>query len=99
MFRIRAASQRRSGSRPITLKLMLPLGRRRRCYRKTFRLSLHSTTTMPKATAQRKGSSMKHDPLAIQLRAGELDDSGVLSAPGKRQKEKRHQQEEVRKDP
>ncbi|POY74211.1 hypothetical protein BMF94_2649 [Rhodotorula taiwanensis] len=48
---------------------------------------------MPKATAQRKGSSMKHDPLAIQLRAGELDDSGVLSAPGKRQKEKRHQQE------
>lgn len=39
---------------------------------------------------------MKHDPLAVQLRAGELDDTGVLSAPGKRQKEKHHQQEEVR---
>lgn len=50
---------------------------------------------MPKATTQRKGSTLKHDPLAVQLRSGELDDAGVLSAPGKRQKEKRHQQEEV----
>ncbi|GAA6026338.1 hypothetical protein JCM8202_001946 [Rhodotorula sphaerocarpa] len=50
---------------------------------------------MPKATSQRKGAGMKHDPLAVQLRAGELDDTGVLSAPGKRQKEKHHQQEET----
>ncbi|GAA5982289.1 hypothetical protein JCM10908_004816 [Rhodotorula pacifica] len=50
---------------------------------------------MPKATTQRKGSTLKHDPLAIQLRSGELEDAGTLSAPGKRQKEKRHQQEET----
>jgi hypothetical protein len=47
---------------------------------------------MPKATTQRKGSSLKHDPLAVQLRSGELDDAGVLSAPGKRQKEKRQEE-------
>ncbi|KAG0657165.1 snoRNA-binding rRNA-processing protein [Rhodotorula mucilaginosa] len=32
---------------------------------------------MPKATTQRKGSSLKHDPLAVQLRSGELDDAGT----------------------
>ncbi|GAA5876713.1 hypothetical protein JCM3774_005924 [Rhodotorula dairenensis] len=53
---------------------------------------------MPKAVSQRKGSTLKHDPLAVQLRSGELDDAGVLSAPGKRQKEKRHQQEETALD-
>ena len=63
----------------------------------SFTLSLVclESTAMPKATTQRKGSSLKHDPLAVQLRSGELDDAGVLSAPGKRQKEKRHQQEEA----
>jgi len=41
---------------------------------------------------------MKHDPLAVQLRAGEADDTGAFSQPGKRQKatKKRHQEEEVR---
>lgn len=55
-------------------------------------------TTMPKAAAPRKGAQMKHDPLAVQLRAGEADDTGAFSQPGKRQKatKKRHQEEEVR---
>ncbi|BGP15620.1 hypothetical protein JCM10213_004140 [Rhodosporidiobolus nylandii] len=52
---------------------------------------------MPKANSSRTGSTMKHDPLAVQLRAGELDDTGAFSAPGKRQKasKKRHQEEEA----
>lgn len=56
---------------------------------------------MPKASTQRKATAgAKHDPLAVQLRQGELADSGVLSAPGKRQKsKKRHQEEEVRPVP
>ncbi|GAA5855699.1 hypothetical protein JCM9279_003306 [Rhodotorula babjevae] len=51
---------------------------------------------MPKAAAPRKGAQMKHDPLAVQLRAGEADDTGAFSQPGKRQKatKKRHQEEE-----
>ncbi|GJN89032.1 hypothetical protein Rhopal_002006-T1 [Rhodotorula paludigena] len=55
---------------------------------------------MPKATTQRKATAgAKHDPLAVQLRQGELADSGVLSAPGKRQKsKKRHQEEEAALD-
>lgn len=67
--------------------------------RQTLVLSLsHRSRTMPKAAGPRKGATLKHDPLAVQLRAGELDDSGVLSAPGKRQKTKKHhQQEEVRR--
>jgi hypothetical protein len=51
---------------------------------------------MPKASSSRKAGQAKHDPLAIQLRAGELADTGTLSAPGKRQKVKKHQEEKVR---
>lgn len=49
---------------------------------------------MPKAT--RKAVVPRHDPLAQQIIAGEAD-SGLLSAPGKRQKQskKRSQEEEV----
>ncbi|GAA5845091.1 hypothetical protein JCM11251_000006 [Rhodosporidiobolus azoricus] len=54
---------------------------------------------MPKASSVRTVSTLKHDPLAVQLRAGELNDAGVLSAPGKRQKsKKRHQEEETALD-
>ncbi|GAA6020889.1 hypothetical protein JCM10207_003178 [Rhodosporidiobolus poonsookiae] len=54
---------------------------------------------MPKASSSRKSAAPKHDPLAVQLRAGELDDTGGLSAPGKRQKsQKRHQEEETTLD-
>ncbi|GAA6043793.1 hypothetical protein JCM8097_007710 [Rhodosporidiobolus ruineniae] len=54
---------------------------------------------MPKASSARKDNKMKHDPLAVQLRAGELGDTGNLSAPGKRQKnKKRHQEEEAALD-
>jgi hypothetical protein len=38
------------------------------------------STAMPKATTQRKGSSLKHDPLAVQLRSGELDASDEAEA-------------------
>ncbi|GAA5983053.1 hypothetical protein JCM11641_004709 [Rhodosporidiobolus odoratus] len=54
---------------------------------------------MPKAAPPRKTTGQKHDPLAVQLRAGELDDTGNLSAPGKRVKsKKRHQEEEAALD-
>jgi len=49
---------------------------------------------MPKA--MKKAVVPRHDPLAQQIIAGEAD-SGLLSAPGKRQKvsKKRQQEEEV----
>ncbi|GAA6062824.1 hypothetical protein JCM10212_002462 [Sporobolomyces blumeae] len=49
---------------------------------------------MPKAAPARKNAGVKHDPLATQLHLGELSDAGVLSKPGKRQKSKKHHQEE-----
>ncbi|GAA5855327.1 hypothetical protein JCM8547_009036 [Rhodosporidiobolus lusitaniae] len=52
---------------------------------------------MPKATTNRSKATQqaKHDPLAIQLRQGELADTGVLSQPGKRVKHKKTHQEET----
>ncbi|GAA5903433.1 hypothetical protein JCM5296_006252 [Sporobolomyces johnsonii] len=49
---------------------------------------------MPKAVSSRKAVAPKHDPLATQLKLGELSDAGHLSQPGKRQKSKKHHQEE-----
>ncbi|GAA5930491.1 hypothetical protein JCM21900_006733 [Sporobolomyces salmonicolor] len=50
---------------------------------------------MPKAVSSRKAVAPKHDPLATQLKLGELSDAGHLSQPGKRQKSKKHHQEEA----
>lgn len=52
---------------------------------------------MPKASTGRKAGVPKHDPLGVQMKEADINDEGVLSQPGKRQKrnKKTQQQEEV----
>ncbi|GAA5917388.1 hypothetical protein JCM6882_000841 [Rhodosporidiobolus microsporus] len=53
---------------------------------------------MPKASSSRAGATLKHDPLAVQLRAGELNDEGALSTRKRQKSKKRHQEEETALD-
>lgn len=63
---------------------------------KTNWLSIPPLSSLKMPKESRRKTALKHDPLAVQMSEAGAADTGVLSVPGKRQKMKRQQPEEVR---